>query len=276
MYTAYGDESADEKKKYVFAIAGLFGNQSDWTTFREQWRTRTGGKTFHANACESDRFPYKESEHEQNKKLYTDLVHIIADSNLIGHALAISIEDYNAILAPHLDENPYYLCFQSVIVRLSRKSAICLPPDRIEFTFDRNHEVEHNAGALYGRMLHSRLRPDVKALMSDKISFVSREEIGIQAADLIAHEGMKWLYNRRGKISRIRRLATQVIQRSGRIKFEAYERSWFEKALRDSKDYHISKDECGKWLQERGLHNTLGNRILYEFYLERTDENSKK
>ncbi len=49
MYTAYGDESADETKQRVFALSGLFGSESDWGAFRDKrwwflvvWLTRFG------------------------------------------------------------------------------------------------------------------------------------------------------------------------------------------------------------------------------------------
>src|SRR5437773_11800989 len=137
MYTAYGDESADATKQKVFTLAGLFGNASDWDMFRETWRSRTGGKIFHAADCDSDGGDYKETSHKENKKLYADLTQIIANSNLIGHTATIDIIEYKNIIADRLHEEPYFFAFNSVVINLAKRARLCIPQDRIEFIFDR-------------------------------------------------------------------------------------------------------------------------------------------
>jgi hypothetical protein len=265
MYTAYGDESADETRQRVFALAGLFGSASDWRTFTRQWKARTGGKIFHAAACDSDKGDYENIDHKANKKLYADLSHIIAESPLIGNAISISLPDYKEILAPCLDENPYYLCFQHIIINLARRSSVCIPPDRIKFVFDRNVEIEHNASALYDRAVNGRWSTArYRQLMEDEISFATRRNIGIQAADLIAREAMKLLDNRSGPTSRPTRLSTQALQASGRIKFRIYDRGWCQGVIRDSRDAQYEKTEYFAWLKEHGLANTLANKLRYE------------
>jgi hypothetical protein len=264
MYTAYGDESADETRTRVFTIAGLLGDNTDWAKFRKNWKDRTGDEVFHATACDSDHEPYKQTGHRENKKLYADLSHIIADSNLLGYAISISLPDYKELIAPCLDDNPYYLCFQGVVIYLGRKAALCIPPDRIEFIFDRNYHIEYNAGALYDRIINANLRPEMESLMSEKVSFATREEAGIQAADLVAREGMKLLDNRSGPVSRPTRLATQVLQASQRVKFKVYDRGYFERIIRDSREHQYPQTEFFDWLEKHGLNNTLSNRLRYE------------
>ena len=124
MYSVHGDESADEKKQRVFAIAGLLGHDSDRSTFKAKWFERTDGKIFHAAQCESDSGEFDTSSHEDNLKLYADLTNIIARSNLLGIGIAISLKDYRELIASALDEDPYYLVFVSVITRLARQAAI--------------------------------------------------------------------------------------------------------------------------------------------------------
>ncbi len=275
MYTAYGDESSDETSARVFTIAGLFGDETNWTKLKKIWKDRTGGKVFHATACDSDQEPYKQTEHRENKKLYADLSHIIADSKLIGYAVSISLPDYKELMAPCLDENPYYFCFQSVVIFLGRKAALCIPPDRIEFTFDHNIRTQYSAGVLYDRIINSNLHPKMQSIMSDKISFVSREDIGIQAADLVAREGMKLLDNRHGPVRRPTRLATQVLQASQRIKFRIHDRAYFEHILRDSQEHQYHKQECLDWLKEHGLDYTFANRLKYELSREPPESTPK-
>ena len=265
VHTAYGDESADETKQRVFALAGLFGNASDWRTFRKQWKARTGGTIFHAAECDSDQGDFKDIDHATNKKLYADLSHIIADSRLIGNAVSINLPDYKELLAPCLDDNPYYLCFQHVVINLARRSSVCLPRDRIKFVFDRNVEIEYNASALYDRTVNSRWSTaEFRKLMEDEISFATRQNIGIQAVDLVAREAMKLLDNRSGPRNRPTRLSTQVLLASNRIKFRIYDRGWCEGVLRDSRDAQYPKTEYFAWLKEHGLTHTLANKMRYE------------
>lgn len=271
MYTAYGDESADETRARVFTIAGLFGDETEWTKFYKNWNDRTGDKIFHATACDSDQEPYNKTEHKENKKLYADLSNILADSKLLGYAISISLPDYKELMAPVFDEHPYYLCFQGVVIFLARKAALCIPPDRIEFKFDRNPQIEYNAGALYDRIVNSRSHPMMEALMSDTISFVSRREIGVQAADLVAREGMKLLDNRDGPVSRPTRLSMQALQANKLIKFRVYDRAYFERILRDSHEHQYPKQECFSWLEAHGLDYTFANRLKYELSREPTD-----
>ena len=54
MLSAFGDESFDEGKQRVFAVAALFGNQQTWDALELKWIARTGGVVFHAAECESD------------------------------------------------------------------------------------------------------------------------------------------------------------------------------------------------------------------------------
>jgi hypothetical protein len=225
MYTAYGDESADETRQRVFALAGLFGSALDWRAFTKQWKARTGGLIFHAAACDSDRGDYKNNDHAANKKLYADLSRIIAESPLLGNAVSISLPDYKELLASCLDENPYYICFQHIVINLARRSSVCLPRDRIKFIFDRNVEIEHSASALYDRSVNGQWSTaEYRQLMEDELGFATRKEIGIQAADLIAREAMKLLDNRSGPRSRPTRLSAQALQESGRIRFRIYDR----------------------------------------------------
>ncbi|MDO9116646.1 MAG: hypothetical protein Q7U39_01705 [Nitrospira sp.] len=264
MYTAYGDESADETKQRVFALSGLFGSKPDWDALREKWRARTGGKSFHATDCDTDQGDYKGIEHAQNKKLYADLTRLIADSNLIGYVAVMDLQAYREIVAPALHEEPYYYAFYSVVITIAKKASLSIPRGRIKFFFDRNQQIEYNAGALYDRIINRSLPS--RELMDDEISFVTREEIGVQAADLVAREGMKLLDNELGPVSRPTRLSAQVLMATHRINFRFYRRAWFISLVEGSRlsETGYSWAEYQKWLDEHGLTHTVPNKLRYE------------
>lgn len=77
-------------------------------------------------------------------------------------------------------EMPYYDCFLKTVIKLSDFAAHFVPRDRVAFTFDRRRETQYNAGLLYRWM--TKYKPEI----AESVSFGSRSEPGIQAADLWA------------------------------------------------------------------------------------------
>jgi hypothetical protein len=75
----FGDESADETKSRVFAVACVVGSEDEWALAVREWLRRTRGKQFHANKCESE-FAHDpdRQKHKDNLKLYEDLTKILA------------------------------------------------------------------------------------------------------------------------------------------------------------------------------------------------------
>jgi hypothetical protein len=61
MLSIFGDESADETKQRVFAVAGLIANEQLWGALEAKWLARTGGIPFHAKDCDSDHNSYANS-----------------------------------------------------------------------------------------------------------------------------------------------------------------------------------------------------------------------
>ena len=59
MLSVFGDESSDEKKQRVFAVAGVIGSEEMWNAIEPRWVSRTGGIPFHANNCDSDQGDYR-------------------------------------------------------------------------------------------------------------------------------------------------------------------------------------------------------------------------
>jgi hypothetical protein len=124
---------APTRQENEFLLLGVyFGTREQWLAVKKQWRECTRGNIFHATDCDTDHGKhYPKKNHDKNKKLYADLTNLIAKSGLIGRGIAVDLHAYNELLAPKLNENPYYLCFQNVIIYLARLSAICIPRDAL-------------------------------------------------------------------------------------------------------------------------------------------------
>jgi hypothetical protein len=82
MIFVYGDESMDETRSRVCAVAGVVGTEAEWQAIEPIWTERNGSIPFHAKDCESDQGDYKPANHGENQNLYRDLVTIIARSSL--------------------------------------------------------------------------------------------------------------------------------------------------------------------------------------------------
>src|SRR5712692_10503716 len=91
MLSVFGDESADETKQRVFAVAGVIGREEQWEQLEARWIARTGSFPFHAKDCESDQGDYKGIDHQQNQDLYKDLAQLLAASGLGGWGFAIDL-----------------------------------------------------------------------------------------------------------------------------------------------------------------------------------------
>jgi hypothetical protein len=89
----YGDESMDETRQRVCAVAGLIGTEEQWDALGWKWTRRTNGVPFHGNDCDSDQGDYETRPHWENKALYRDLTILLAKSGLAGYGQAIDLNE---------------------------------------------------------------------------------------------------------------------------------------------------------------------------------------
>lgn len=197
MSLIFGDESADQTKLKTFAVSGLIANPEVWESFKRTWLERTGGKIFHAADCESDYGDFKVTSgntHADNLKLYADLVQILAHSGVRGYAAALDVGAWYEAFPNAPRDFGYYKCLTEVIKHFARTPEYHKGLD-LKFTFDHRQESEYNAGLLYSYMVAMPEWKNGNLLMGAKVSFDSRKDVRIQAADIIAREAMKHLDN---------------------------------------------------------------------------------
>jgi hypothetical protein len=74
MLTVYGDESHDDTRQRVYAVAGLLGDEKDWKPLRSAGSKERGARVFHAAECESKYAHDLDGgeKHRANLKLYAD------------------------------------------------------------------------------------------------------------------------------------------------------------------------------------------------------------
>jgi hypothetical protein len=274
MLSVYGDESADETKHRVFAVAGLIGDEARWEGLENAWKTRIGGTPFHANDCDSDHGDYEATSHLENKCLYKDLSILLAESGVGGWAFAIDLIAQRNVF-PDAPDISYYKGFMEVLDAM-RNCAIN-NRETIKFTFDMRVESDHNAGMIYGMF---REMPEWKDVTFSNIAFESsRDNRRIQAADLFAREAMKHLDNMVGPVTREARKSWLALSDTGRFHIVAVGEGWFEDLKRQmptlEEETGTSRIFYQAWLLNNKLHHNATNMFRY-VYQKAKDDREKR
>ena len=178
MIFVYGDDSSDEKRQRVCAVAVVAGTEELWLRLESQWIARTGGIPFHARDCESDRgdFAPKDGEntdevHKRNKTLYKDFATMLASSGVGGRTVAIDLMAQRDVF-PDSPDISYFKAFVELLesvkepcIRMGRKA---------KFKFDISSENQYNAGLLYKGTRDD--APEMLDLFVSEISFGAAKE----------------------------------------------------------------------------------------------------
>ncbi len=277
MASVFGDESADETKQRVFAVAGLEGTESEWRALEKRWLARTGGKEFHAADCESEYAMNPDRQkHKDNLALYADLAQIVANSDLRGYGVALDLAGYREFF-PDIPQNTSYMkCFTEVVKHFIQNS-ITSAEEPLNFTFDHRPESEYNAAYLYSSIVNWNEWKREDVFFRTKISFDSRKNPRIQAADLLARETMKHLGNIVGPVKRdTRKSMLALASTGGRINFDMlmreYFQSWFNAMSELQSRSGFTRDDYGAWLKENKLVDNISSRVRFLIWTQSKDE----
>ena len=272
MLFVYGDESMDETRQRVCAVAGVGGTDKQWRALERQWPRRTNGLPFHANHCDSDQGDYANRPHWENKNLYRDLAIMLANSGLVGFGQAIDLVAKQTVF-PDSEDLAYYTAFTRVVMAMKNHA---LGTGQIaEFTFDTRMESEHNAEVLYGSLREH--EPDWAPYIASKISFeLAKDNSRIQVADLVAREAMKALDNLIGPKKRLVRKSWQALLDTGRFAVDAFSVEWFEDMKRKlpafATSIGVERDGYVAWLKARKRQHNVSNMFYYVDWTARRDK----
>jgi|SRR5579864_2521743 len=261
MLSVFGDESHDASRARVFAVAGLLGDGSEWAEFRKKWNDRINGMTFHAADCESGYGDFRKMSEVDRLQLHRDLTKIITDSRLMGYGSAIDLAGCRRVAPTVLNDfpdMPYYDCFLKTVIYLSDLASVFVPRDRLEFTFDQHRETQYNASLLCNWITY------YKPAIVKNVSFATRKEPGIQAADLWARELMKrcdtHLFNQSAKP---RPQWTSLIG-SKRFKFKFVVGHELAHDMNEAGEMRgFNHADYEKWRTKNRLIDNLSNRFRY-------------
>jgi len=272
MLLVYGDESMDETRQRVCAVAGIIGTEEQWNALEWQWMRCTNGVPFHANDCDSDQGDYASRPHWENKALYRDLTILPANSGLAGYGQAIDLTAKNKVF-PESEDITYYTAFQRVIFAMENFAQSF--GQIAKLTFDMRLESAHNAGFLYGSLRET--EPDWTPHLASKISFeFAKDNPRIQVADLFAREAMKGLDNHIGPVKRRIRKSWQALLETQRFEVDAFSVEWFEDMKRKlpetEKKMDMNRDMYIEWLRQRNRQHNVSNMFQFVDWTARRDK----
>jgi hypothetical protein len=268
MLCVYGDDSSDEKGVRTFAVAGIAGTQEEWDAIKPAWVACSKGKIFHATDCEPGYGDYQGIPKDECLKEYKRLTEIIAKTNMMGVGVAVDIAAFKDNLPDSIEDAPYYHCFSRVVMGFAELGYLSIPREKVKFVFDQNTKVKYNSILMLEYLSSLSEYNYSEYIDKGEIGFaLSREKIEIQAADLFAHETMKYLDNQLIAANRSIRKSLENLLNTGRFKCYCYERGYFE-AIKNRLEYLEKEDnswseEYKNWLLKRKLSDNNSNRIRY-------------
>ena len=271
MASIFGDESADERRERVFAVAGVIGTDDQWDDLIGKWIERTGGKIFHATDCENEYANHPDrKKHKQNLNLYHDLVQLIANSEVSGWGVGIDLAGHREFFPDVLPDIPYYKCLVEVVKRIARMAEE-IGLSNLKFTFDHRQQSEYNTGVLYDWMVNKPEWLGKNIFLETPINFDSSRNPRIQVADLVARETMKGLDNKviGGKM---RKSLIALATTNGRFRFDYLMRGYFEGWLGAMSELEkragFTRNDYVQWLKENGLNDNISNRHGFGIWFE--------
>ena len=292
ILSVFGDESADQSAKRVFAVSGVIGSEEEWNSTKQEWVIRTGGKDFHAALCETEyaNDPDK-TKHEENLKLYADLTKILAGSPLAGIGVALDLSAHRDFFGESLIDLGYYHCLAHVLDQLTilaqrfneQIKSSDYPSDepvKLEFTFDNRIQSNGNVGNLYATFINQpEFADNIESLLGSKISFDCRTNPRIQIADLLARETMKELDRCITGEPPISRRSYQALEETNKFIFLYRDREfcqqWRENKEAIEAHYGMNVKDYVDWLidnrraQNGRVHDNWTNRFEYFAWKDR-------
>lgn len=208
LWTVALDDSGDGTGKGFLLAGSLFGNKSGWNSFNKFWRAclraEPNIKYFHQKELtgfcgefwqfmDSDKWPKPTGREAANLKRDA-LAHVIAQSSLRAHVLALSIPEYREVraTAPNaklfLDEDPWIYLLQEVVFDTARIITEVDSRAKVAFLSDSSEKAVRYTEFYLGFKKKN-------LVIAERMVGLTHGEDGLyyalQAADLIAAEGKK-------------------------------------------------------------------------------------
>lgn len=280
MVNVFGDDSADETKQRVFAVAGVIATDDVWDAVTQKWEERNKGVPFHATDCESGHGDYEGRDHNENHALYKDLSIMLAESGAWGFGAAVDMAGFREVYPDLHEEMAYYKAFFEVVYYLSNFAKTYFR-DTVKFTLDNRIQSNYSAAAIYDMLVNDAAIMEEGPDMFDEISFASSvKQVRIQVGDLYAREVMKELDRRLAPKKRAKRKSMVTLESTHRFGADLLMRQYFadmrsKTAQLEANDKEFNRHTYAKWLKDHRLVDNIPNRFKFAAIV-RSDDRSKK
>jgi hypothetical protein len=275
LLSGFGDDSADETKSRVFAVASVIADDNTWRELERSWLERNKGIPFHATDCDSDNGIYAGRSHVENKELYKDLAQMLVRSGARGFGVVVDLAAHRKFFPNVPEELSYHFCFTRVIGFLARY-AVRVEATELKLSFDNRLETNFNAAYLYSVMLQDEDLPYRHVLAGDVSFLCSEKNPKIQIGDIYARECMKLLDNIVGPKKRDKRKSMIALEETGRFGADIHSEEFFQ-------DWHGMMEELQRragynqqdylhWLERHKSPDTVSNRFRFLAFLGKADK----
>jgi hypothetical protein len=244
LFTCHWDESGTDpgtggKSKAdvpIILVGGYFAHVRDWVGFDEKWNAildKYDLPYFHMVDFANKNRPYFLMAEEKYNAVISDVLDSIAEFPRFRHAVALAVDDYREVVKADNIGNEdivraYHMC--------ARKC--------IEFISDLAREANHKPKILHIFDAGNAAWPSFQATFTDEmlaslnilrpIEQSKIDVLGLQAADVLAHQSARQLLIDSGKAKQPLRLYTERLHRKPGFTLCATKtevRRWYEEEL---------------------------------------------
>jgi hypothetical protein len=199
------DEASVHDDAEMVAVAGYISNPKEWRAWTKDWNAhkrqvpagRKPIKVYHATDCAGSFGEFKGWDPDTERNPYVaQLLPVIPSHALAGVVIAIDLVEFDRVFRQHAElvemfGTPYTACFQwaiSIIVEIATERG---HGQRMAFV----HEVNDYKGECLSAFEYIKTYLNPRKIPMT-LGFGSKEDYApLQAADILAYEGAKFLKN---------------------------------------------------------------------------------
>lgn len=200
LMLAYFDFSGHPNDQKVIAIGGWIGTEKQWASLEQKWWKRLRRENidhFHMNRFESRYDPFAGWDDNRRLSLISDLLAFINNAEILGDTIAIVVEDWKKLLEDKFNiaferkRATYVLLMQHILWKFARRVNL-KNNDTIACVFEEDAFIE---GALGQQFINIKKDQYISTRLGT-LRFGDKKKFApLQAADLLAYEGMKHALN---------------------------------------------------------------------------------
>jgi hypothetical protein len=195
MLKVYMDETGVHAGASVVAASAYVAKPSTWRAWTKKWKAaKHPVKVFHAADCANSRGEFVGWTIEQRDAFVAKLLSTLPEQNIAGLVVAIQMDDLRAALKGQ----PYACCFQWSIMTIIEFAKTYGKGERIKFI----HEVNDSKGETQRTFDYVNQFHNTKRISASLAFGTKTENTPLQAADVLAYEGGKFLREKSDTVRR--------------------------------------------------------------------------